>query len=608
MAAPTVALDIENWTRGTESTAGSQNNSIGRQLTNYIRTDGGRSRSSTETGKGATVKEILDPRGRFGVIWSKMFVISCAIAVSLDPFFFYIPVVVEEKKCIRKDTSLRTVALLLRSLTDMTFIIHILHEVRVTSTNTTAVAISILVDFLAILPIPQVAILLFFLDLNGFEYFYKRSRILNAFLLLQYLPKVYRIHLTSKKLKPNTGKLAKGAFNFFLYILASHITGAFWYFYSIQREISCWHSACMHHPTTPACMSTYLCDGATTTTSRNISFLGEKCPTNPTNATLFDFGMFSSALESGTTRSMNIPPKIIYSIWWALRNLSSFGQNLQTSTYAWENGLAILICVMGLLLFLHLLGNVQTFIQLVTMKSEEKRLNSVLSMKTRRKRVDIHMWMDKNGIRDKHMKTGIMKNIEQILKGNKDVDMEHVFSMLQWRVRKSIKHHLCMDTIKKVPLLHNLDEQVLEAVCGNLKQVMYAEDSFIVREGEPLDKMLFITQGIAWIYSSSSSNTGGNGCLQKSDFYGEQLLSWALKSSSFSDIPISTRTVKSHTKVEAFALMAVDVKCVVSRLWWHFSKEMSNPEDPRPEQWELLAASSVQATWRRRQARKVGRL
>nr|XP_028963246.1 cyclic nucleotide-gated ion channel 1-like isoform X3 [Malus domestica] len=522
-------------------TAGSQNNSIGRQLTNYIRTDGGRSRSSTGTGKGATVKEILDPRGRFGVIWSKMFVISCAIAVSLDPFFFYIPVVVEEKKCIRKDTSLRTVALLLRSLTDMTFIIHILHEVRVTSTNTTAVAISILVDFLAILPIPQ-------------------------------------------------------------------ITGAFWYFYSIQREISCWHRACMHHPTTPACMSTYLCDGATTTTSRNISFLGEKCPTNPTNATLFDFGMFSSALESGTTRSMNIPPKIIYSIWWALRNLSSFGQNLQTSTYAWENGLAILICVMGLLLFLHLLGNVQTFIQLATMKSEEKRLNSVLSMKTQRKRVDIHMWMDKNGIRDKHMKTGIMKNIEQILKGNKDVDMENLFSMLQWRVRKSIKHHLCMDTIKKVPLLHNLDEQVLQAVCGNLKQVMYAEDSFIVREGEPLDKMLFITQGIAWIYSSSSSNTGGNGCLQKSDFYGEQLLSWALKSSSFSDIPISTRTVKSHTKVEAFALMAVDVKCVVSRLWWHFSKEMSNSEDPRPEQWELLAASSIQAAWRSRQARKVGRL
>lgn len=84
------------------------------------------------------------------------------------------------------------------------------------------------------------------------------------------------------------------------------------------------------------------------------------------------------------------------------------------------------------------------------MKSEEKRLDSVLSMKMQRKGVDIHMWMDKNGIRDKHMKTGIMKNIEQILKGNEDVDMEHLFSMLHWRVRKSIKHHLCMDTIKKV--------------------------------------------------------------------------------------------------------------------------------------------------------------
>lgn len=65
---------------------------------------------------------------------------------------------------------------------------------------------------------------MFFLDLNGSEYFYKRSKILNAFLLLQYLPKVYRIHLTSKKLKPKTGKWAKGAFNFFLYILASHVS------------------------------------------------------------------------------------------------------------------------------------------------------------------------------------------------------------------------------------------------------------------------------------------------------------------------------------------------------------------------------------------------
>lgn len=61
-----------------------------------------------------------------------------------------------------------------------------------------------------------------------------------------------------------------------------------------------------------------------------------------------------------------------------------------------------------------------------------------------------YTYEDRNGIRDKHMKTGIMKNIEQILKGNEDVNMVHLFSMLHWRVRKSIKHHLCMDTIKKL--------------------------------------------------------------------------------------------------------------------------------------------------------------
>ncbi|PRQ56415.1 hypothetical protein RchiOBHm_Chr1g0336191 [Rosa chinensis] len=67
----------------------------------------------------------------------------------------------------------------------------------------------------------------------------ERKKILNVFLLGKYLPRIYRIYLSSKELRQTTGIWVKALFNFFLYILASHVLGAFWYFFSIQRETSC---------------------------------------------------------------------------------------------------------------------------------------------------------------------------------------------------------------------------------------------------------------------------------------------------------------------------------------------------------------------------------
>ncbi|BFG19583.1 hypothetical protein CerSpe_058570 [Prunus speciosa] len=149
-------------------------------------------------------------------------------------------------------------------------------------------------------------------------------------------------------------------------------------------------------------------------------------------------------------------------------------------------------------------------------------------------------------------------------------------------------------------MLQTVDEQVLKVICENLKPVMYTEDIHIIREGEPLDKMLFITQGIVWDYTSSKSSApSSTRLLGKNDFYGEELLDWASKLWNLDqNCPISTRIVKSRTKVEAFALMANDLKTVVSKFWWHFNKEMRNSQE------ELLAATSIQATWRRRQAKR----
>ncbi|KAL6132180.1 hypothetical protein ACLB2K_070563 [Fragaria x ananassa] len=576
-----------------------------------------------------TFKEFFDPQGAFIGMWYKIFVISCLISVTTDPLFFYIPYINKDKKCISRDKSAGTASLVLRSLTDMTFITHILHEIRVCSNIVVSeiskrgkpgwvwekaelldfakaisqkiswLSISIIIDFIAVLPIPQVAMFVFFLKMDGIE---QKRKILNVFLLFQYIPKICRIYLSCKELK-QTGIWARAAFNFFLYILASHVLGAFWYFLSVQREESCWHKACKDHPDTKGCALPYhICDDGPKIPAY-VTFLDEKCPSvSSSNTTEFNFGIFLNALESGITysNSTDFSKKFFYSFWWGLRNLSSLGQNLETSTYEWENCFAIVISLIGLLLFLYLIGNVQTYMQLATTKSEQVRQEMIS------KEQEIQWWMSRNHLPN-DMKTVIIENVRQKLEENKDVHVENLLSILPRKDRRSIKRLLCIDALKKVPMLRYMDESVLKLICDNLKPVIYTENSYVIRAGEPLDMMLFNNEGIIWTYTTDGSIKLGSSitkCLSKGDFYGEELLSWASSYMSFSDLPISTQNVKCHTKVEAFSLMAKDLKAVVSKFWWHFCKALPDL-NKNNAQLEELALSSLRARRRNRPKKHI---
>jgi cyclic nucleotide gated channel len=158
-----------------------------------------------------------------------------------------------------------------------------------------------------------------------------------------------------------------------------------------------------------------------------------------------------------------------------------------------------------------------------------------------------------------------------------------------------------------VPLLANLNDKLLKVICEHLKPLIYTKDYYVVKEGKPLGTVLFITQGIAWTYTTSKINGAETSCgsssnkwLKRGDFYGEELLNWAFKCPSFSDLPISTRTAVCQEKVEAFALRASDLKSIVSKFWWHFTRELHQAQ---LEQWENSAASSIQVAWRSRVAR-----
>lgn len=144
-----------------------------------------------------------------------------------------------------------------------------------------------------------------------------------------------------------------------------------------------------------------------------------------------------------------------------------------------------------------------------------------------------------------------------------------------------------------------MDDKLLDAICDYLKPMLYIERSVIVQEGEPLDEMVFIIQGKVMIYSKRDSeavdNSSESRWLTKGDFYGEDLLDWALRNPASTTVPISTKTIRAHTKVEAFVLMANDLKTVVSKFWWLFSRNSPSLKAI----WAPWAALALQLAWRR---------
>jgi hypothetical protein len=110
---------------------------------------------------------------KFLKTWNVIFLFSCVIGVSVDPVFFYLPVINEDKKCLGLHKKLWTITIVLRSANDIIKLLHIILQFRTgfidenlrkvgrNEWNTNAWDIArrrsyFIFDILAILPIPQV--------------------------------------------------------------------------------------------------------------------------------------------------------------------------------------------------------------------------------------------------------------------------------------------------------------------------------------------------------------------------------------------------------------------------------------------------------------------
>ncbi|XVF12638.1 hypothetical protein REPUB_Repub08aG0136200 [Reevesia pubescens] len=558
-------------------------------------------------------KKVLDPQGSFLQKWNKIFVLSSIIAVSIDPLFFYVPVINDDEKCLSLDEKIETTASVLRSFTDIFYIIHIIFQFRtgfiapssrvfgrgVLVEDSWAIAKRylqsyFLIDVLAVLPLPQVVILIIIPQMKGSKSLNTKN-LLKFVVLFQYLPRVFRIYPLYKEVTRTSGILtetawAGAAFNLFLYMLASHVFGAFWYLFSIEKEYTCWKDACRN--ATGCTPRSLYCDGD----SSFSMFLNQSCPIQTPNTTLFNFGIFLEALQSGVVDSKDFPEKFFYCFWWGLQTLSCLGQNLGTSTNVLEICFAVFISISGLVLFSFLIGNMQTYLQSTTTRLEEMRV----------KRRDAEQWMS-HRLLPENLRERIRRYEQYKWQETRGVDEENLLCNLPKDLRRDIKRHLCLALLMRVPMFEKMDEQLLDAMCDRLKPVLYTEESYIVREGDPVDEMLFIMRGKLLTITTNGGRTGffNSEYLGAGDFCGEELLTWALDPHSSSNLPISTRTVRALTEVEAFALMADDLKFVASQFRRLHSKKLRHTFRFYSQQWRTWAACFIQAAWRRYSKKKL---
>ncbi|XP_057805812.1 cyclic nucleotide-gated ion channel 1-like isoform X2 [Salvia miltiorrhiza] len=371
------------------------------------------------------------------------------------------------------------------------------------------------------------------------------------------------------------------ASNLFTCILASHVIGSFWYLSSVERTYRCWRIACDINQ----CNFDDLYCGQSSI--YNSFLISSPCsPLEPSKSD-FDYGIFVHAISIQLCQ--NFFRRFFHCFIWGLRNLSSLGQNLETSSAVGENLFVVVISVSGLILFSFLAGNIQRYLHSVTVREDE------MSVKIREQ----EQWMSRCML-PPALRARVRQHERFKWLKNRGVDEQSFIRGFPKDLKRDIKRHQCLSFLTRVPMFAKLDETQLDALCCRLKPVLYAAGSHVFCEGNPVDELLFIKKG----FLTMASNSVGTIVVKAGELCGEELLAWALDpNSSSSSLPISTTTLQAINDVEAYCLMPDDLKCVLSQL--RSEEQLHHIIRYSSQQWRSWGACIIQAAWRRYYWRKM---
>ncbi|KAJ6298044.1 hypothetical protein OIU76_019217 [Salix suchowensis] len=300
----------------------------------------------------------------------------------------------------------------------------------------------------------------------------------------------------------------------------------------------------------------------------------------------YDYGAYKWTVQLVTNDSRL--EKILFPIFWGLMTLSTFG-NLESTTEWLEVVFNIIVLTSGLLLVTMLIGNIKVFLHATTSKKQAMQL----------KMRNIEWWM-----RKRHLPTGFRQRVRnyerQRWAAMRGVDECEMIRNLPEGLRRDIKYHLCLDLVRQVPLFQHMDDLVLENICDRVKSLIFTKGETITREGDPVQRMLFVVRG--HLQSSQVLRDGVKSCcmLGPGNFSGDELLSWCLRRPFIERLPPSSSTLVTLETTEAFGLEAEDVKYVTQHFRYTFVKErVKRSARYYSPGWRTWAAVAIQLAWRR---------
>ncbi|MBA0603314.1 hypothetical protein Gorai_003464, partial [Gossypium raimondii] len=190
-------------------------------------------------------KKIFDPQDKFLLLCNKLFFISCILAVSVDPLFFFLPVINDPEKCLTIDKSLAVTATTLRTIIDAFYLIRMALQFRTAYIAPSSRVFGrgelvidpariakrymlqyFFLDFLAVLPLPQIVVWRFLHGSNGSDVLATKQALF-FIVLFQYIPRFLRVIPLTSEMKRTTGVFAEtawagAAYYLLLYMLCSH--------------------------------------------------------------------------------------------------------------------------------------------------------------------------------------------------------------------------------------------------------------------------------------------------------------------------------------------------------------------------------------------------
>ncbi|KAK8923560.1 Cyclic nucleotide-gated ion channel 2 [Platanthera zijinensis] len=462
-------------------------------------------------------------------------------------------------------------------------------------------------DLFVILPFPQIVFLWVLPKLIKEEEIELLITVLLSAFIFQFFPKVYHSICLMRGMQKVTGYIFGTIWwgfglNLIAYFIASHVVGGCWYVLAIQRFASCLKQQCQKNNSCNLMSLTCSSEGLEPIFSSSPGFnLTASTGSWNLQACLdgdgsFPYGIYDSAPPVLSANSLAV--KILYPIFWGLMTLSTFGNNLEPTSQWLEVMFSIITVLSGLMLFTLLIGNIQVFLHVVMARKRKMQLRCR----------DMEWWM-----RRRQLPSRLRQRVRQYerqrwaaMRGEDEMD---IIQDLPEGLRRDIKRHLCLELVKKVPLFHNLDDIILDNICDKVKHMVFSKDEKVIREGDPVQRMIFIVHGHLQSTQRLSKGMVATCMLGPGNFLGDELLSWCLRRPFIDRLPSSSATFECAEPAEAFGLEAHHLKYITEHFRYKFANERLNRTARYySSNWRTWAAVNIQLAWRRHKKRSMGSL